>query len=548
MSPLPSIIVFLLSVYAGTRTLGENTEESFFKLCPPTRCSKRGPTIKYPFRLNTQPAFCGLEGFELSCSDNSGLLAREFSLVKCNQRIPARAEIIGPIDCLRNVDNDSVYVMDAGTPMNKLPLNCGTFKTAEIGVGGNSVDTAMAAIEKLLRTGEFMDGWNWEAVGCFSCVKAGNYCGFNRTSNETICSSPRPQSYNIPIAIGTSVGGTILLAVVILFIYRYKKSDNDKETQLKIENFLENYKTLNPTRYAFNDIKKITGRFKHKLGQGGFGSVYRGKLDNGVPVAVKMLENPKGNGEDFMNEVATISRIHHFNVVHLLGFCYEGTQRALVYEFMPNGSLEKYIFSKKDQSSHCPLNWEKLQEIAIGIARGIEYLHQGCNQRILHFDIKPHNILLDHNFQPRISDFGLAKLCSKDHSAVSMTAARGTAGYIAPEVFSRNFGHVSYKADVYSYGMLLIDMVGCRNNTDVTTENGSENYFPEWIYDRISQGKELGLQVEIEDDKEIAKKLTIVALWCIQWNPVDRPSMAVVVQMLEGDLKSLDVPAKPFVS
>ena len=262
----------------------------------------------------------------------------------------------------------------------------------------------------------------------------------------------------------------------------------------------------------------MTGNFRHKVGQGGYGSVYQGKLPGGIPAAVKMIEISKGDGKEFINEIATIGRIHHFNVVRLLGFCSEGTRRALVYEFMPNESLEKFIFSSKEaKTKNRPFNWEKLQEIAMGIARGIEYLHQGCNQRILHFDIKPHNILLDHNFQPKISDFGLAKLCSKERSVVSMTAARGTVGYIAPELFSRNFGGVSHKSDVYSFGMLLLEIVGCRRNIDVTVENLSQIYFPEWIYNRISsQWEEMGLEIEVVGDEEIAMKLAIVALWCIQ--------------------------------
>ncbi|RVX01851.1 Rust resistance kinase Lr10 [Vitis vinifera] len=170
------------------------------------------------------------------------------------------------------------------------------------------------------------------------------------------------------------------------------------------------------------------------------------------------------------------------------------------------------------------LGWEKLQDIAIGIAKGIEYLHQGCDQRILHFDIKPHNILLDENFNPKISDFGLAKLCSKDQSAVSMTVARGTMGYIAPEVLSRNFGNASYKSDVYSFGMLLLEMVGGRKNIDVTMET-NQVYFPEWVYNQLDQGEDVHIRIEEEGDIKIAKKLTIVGLWCIQWYPIDRPSM-----------------------
>ncbi|XXG83078.1 hypothetical protein AAC387_Pa10g0922 [Persea americana] len=240
------------------------------------------------------------------------------------------------------------------------------------------------------------------------------------------------------------------------------------------------------------------------IGQGGYGSVFKGMLSNGTLVAVKVLKFFDVDGEEFINEVGTMGKIHHVNVVRLLGFCADRLKRALVYEFMPNESLEKYIFPRNTNDHF--LGWEKLQKIAIGIAKGIEYLHQGCDQRILHFDIKPHNILLDKNFNPKISDFGLAKLCSKGQSVVFMTHARGTMGYIAPEVFSRNFGNVSSKSDVYSYGMLLLEMVGGRKNIDITVENTS------------------------------------------QWYPVDRPSMRNAVQMLEGSMESLTVPPDPFVS
>lgn len=323
------------------------------------------------------------------------------------------------------------------------------------------------------------------------------------------------------------------------------KRKKEKENQLKVEKFLEEYKALKPMRYSYADIKKMTNQFKTKLGEGGYGSVFKGFLPDGIPVAVKILVRSTGsNGADFVNEVGTIGRIHHINVVRLLGFCADGFKRALIYEFMPNESLAKFIFLVDGASAL--LGWDKLHNIAIGIARGIEYLHQGCDQRILHFDIKPHNILLDNNFCPKISDFGLAKLCSKEQSIVSMTAARGTAGYIAPEVCSRNFGNVSYKSDVYSFGMLLLEMVGGRKNMDATVENTSQVYFPEWIYNRLSREEELVLHVIEEREAIIARKLAIVALWCIQWYPVDRPSMKSVVQMLEGSMENLVIPPNPF--
>ena len=158
------------------------------------------------------------------------------------------------------------------------------------------------------------------------------------------------------------------------------------------------------------------------------------------------------------------------NVVQLIGFCAEGPKRALIYEFMFNGSLEKYIFS---QEGSIPLNIEKTYKISLGVAHGIEYLHRGCDVQILPFDIKPHNILLDENFIPKVYDFGLAKLYSTNDSTVSLTAARGTLGYIAPELFYKNIGGVSYKADVYSFGMLLMEMAGKTKNLNAIANHSS---------------------------------------------------------------------------
>ena len=218
------------------------------------------------------------------------------------------------------------------------------------------------------------------------------------------------------------------------------------------------------------------------MGEGGYGDVYKGKLLDGQMVAVKVLNETKGNGEEFINEVASISRTSHINIVSLLGFCFEGPERALIYEFMPNGSLEKYIRNGNHSKTNCQLGWETLYKIAVSIARGLEYLHRGCNTRILHFDIKPHNILLSEDFCPKISDFGLAKLCTRKDSIISMLGTRGTPGYIAPEVFSRAFGGVSHKSDVYSYGMMVLDMVGGRKDVDGGSSHTSEIYFRDSIY------------------------------------------------------------------
>ncbi|KAF7147510.1 hypothetical protein RHSIM_Rhsim03G0205500 [Rhododendron simsii] len=298
-----------------------------------------------------------------------------------------------------------------------------------------------------------------------------------------------------------------------------------------------------PIRYSYSEIKKMTNGFRDKLGEGGYGSVYKGKLRSGPPVAIKMLTKPKANGQDFINEVATIGRIHHVNVVQLIGYCAERSKRALVYDFMPNGSLEKYIFSPEGKLS---LSCEQMHEISLGVARGIRYLHQGCNMQILHFDIKPHNILLNENFTPKVSDFGLAKLYSTDDSIVTMTAARGTLGYMAPEFFYKNIGGVSHKADIYSFGMLLLEMAGKRRNWN-SSANSSQIFFPSWVYDQFAEGKNVQIGEITEEESMMVNKMMLVALWCIQMRPSDRPSINKVIEMLEGNIELLQMPPKPFL-
>ncbi|EOA25398.1 hypothetical protein CARUB_v10018730mg [Capsella rubella] len=279
------------------------------------------------------------------------------------------------------------------------------------------------------------------------------------------------------------------------------------------------------------------------VGRGGFGTVYKGKLRGGGKVAVKVLKDSMGNCEDFINEVASMSQTSHVNIVSLLGFCYEGSKRAIVYEFLENGSLDQFISKSGD------LDVSTLYGIALGVARGIEYLHYGCKTRIVHFDIKPQNVLLDDNLRPKVSDFGLAKLCEKQESILSLLDTRGTIGYIAPELFSRMYGSVSHKSDVYSYGMLVLEMIGAKNKERV--ENGNSNsssaYFPDWIYKDLELGdyaRLLGDELTREEE-DIAKKMILVGLWCIQFSSSDRPSMNKVVEMMEGSLDSLKAPPNP---
>eukprot|EP01018_Ginkgo_biloba_P026812 Gb_11936 [translate_table: standard] len=270
-----------------------------------------------------------------------------------------------------------------------------------------------------------------------------------------------------------------------------------------------------------------------KLGQGGFGQVFKGKLPNGSLVAVKLLDKSRQSEQQFLNEVATIGRIHHLHLVRLLGYCFQKSKSALVYEYMINGSLEKYIHGSQDTHPDHVLDWKQLYSIAIGTARGIAYLHEDCANRILHCDIKPHNVLLDANYSPRVGDFGLAKLGKREESHMSMTAARGTPGYAAPEMWSRNHGPVTDKSDVYSYGMLLLEMAekGEFGNRRMRSE--------------VEVNDGMNMEVLEAEDENIAKKLTLIGLSCIHYDSSHRPSMVKVIQMLEGSVQ-VTIPSFTF--
>ncbi|KAK8301203.1 hypothetical protein V6Z12_D04G005800 [Gossypium hirsutum] len=568
--------------------------------CKVRRCNHQDPPVRFPFRLEGQQSpHCGYPhpGFQLSCSENKQTLLkipRSLKLlVKHIDYEAQRIDLYVPGRCLwqqlldlnlfafpfaeeqpgfsglkdyRSQPAESNYTLFECSSQEKALYK--SYRVACLSTPGSQI-IAFASDENyyglnLLNCSYFRNfstpispygirfQLRWYKPDCGDCEAQGRGCRLtnnNSTKEQTECFYIPKHHIGLGerlmiagIVLGSSIAATIAIAVG----WRYRLDKKEKESQVKIEKFLEDYKELKPSRYSYADIKRITNHFKDKLGQGGYGTVFKGRLSSDVLVAVKVLNNFKGNGEEFINEVGSMGRIHHVNETRLVGFCADGYDRALVYEYLPNESLEKFIFSAKGKDRS--LSWEKLQDIAVGVAKGIEYLHQGCEQRILHFDIKPHNILLDHNFNPKISDFGLAKLCSKEQSAISMTTARGTMGYIAPEVLSRNFGNVSYKSDVYSFGMLLLEMVGGRKNIDVTVENTSQVYFPEWAYDRLDKGGEFGIRIEDDAQTGIAKKLMIVGLWCIQWYPVDRPSMKVVVQMLEGELDVLTMPPNPFAS
>lgn len=319
-----------------------------------------------------------------------------------------------------------------------------------------------------------------------------------------------------------------------------KKKENSSESPIENsdgdDDFLESLTSM-PIRFSYNNLETATNSFAVKLGQGGFGSVYKGSLSDGTQIAVKKLEGIGQGKKEFRVEVSIIGSIHHHHLVRLKGFCAEASHKLLVYEYMENGSLDKWIFKKREQS----LDWNTRYNIALGTAKGLAYLHEDCDSKIVHCDIKPENVLLDNNFEAKVSDFGLAKLMNREQSHV-FTTMRGTRGYLAPEWIT-NYA-ISEKSDVYSYGMVLLEIIGGRKNYDAS-ENSEKAHFPSYAYKMMEQGKVEDLvdpEVKmVENDVRVEIALN-VAFLCIQEDMSLRPSMNKVVQMLEG---FCDVPKVP---
>ncbi|RLM66217.1 hypothetical protein C2845_PM16G22460 [Panicum miliaceum] len=246
-----------------------------------------------------------------------------------------------------------------------------------------------------------------------------------------------------------------------------------------------------------------------------------------------------------MAEIGTIGRTYHVHLVRLYGFCFDRDTKALVYEFLENGSLEKYLYSDEEGKA-ARLEWRTLHGIAVGTAKGIRYLHEECQQRIVHYDIKPANILLTADFTPKVADFGLARLGERENTHMSLTGGgRGTPGYAAPELWM--VLSATEKCDVYSFGMVLFEILGWRRNFD-PCEGESKEWFPRWVWEKYEQG-EIERVVSCagigEADREKAEMMCKVALWCVQFQPAARPTMSSVVRMLEGEM-AIVPPVNPF--
>ncbi|KAK9222903.1 hypothetical protein WN944_011343 [Citrus x changshan-huyou] len=316
-----------------------------------------------------------------------------------------------------------------------------------------------------------------------------------------------------------------VLIGILIFFFRKKNGADEIE-----EDYLDQVPGL-PKRFSFEELKVMTDNFRKMLGKGGFGSVFEGTQTDGTKVAVKRLEGIGEINKSFLAEVKTIGSIHHQNLVRLIGFCAEKSHNLLVYEYMPNGSLDRWLFQRSDEFM---LDWQQRKKIILDIAKGLTYLHEDCRQKILHLDIKPQNILLDGNFNAKVADFGLSKLIDQDQSQV-VTTMRGTPGYLAPEWLS---SIITEKVDIYSFGVVMLEILCGRKVFDRSQPEEEDMYLLSIFKKKAEEDKLSDLvdkhSNDMQSNGEEVVNMMKVAAWCLESDFAKRPSMSMVVRVLEG--------------
>ncbi|KAJ0981346.1 hypothetical protein J5N97_009601 [Dioscorea zingiberensis] len=317
-----------------------------------------------------------------------------------------------------------------------------------------------------------------------------------------------------------------------------KRDEEDLEAIAAKEKKVFQYETLVTATRNFNP--------KHKLGEGGFGPVYKGRLEDGREVAVKRLGRGSRQGvKEFTNEAMLLSRVQHKNVVNLYGYCTHGDHKLLVYEYVPNESLDKLLFSQEGNKRK-ELDWKRRYDVMVGVARGLLYLHEDAHTPIIHRDIKASNILLDDRWTPKIADFGMARLFHEDLTHVN-TRVAGTNGYMAPEYVMH--GSLSTKADVFSFGVLVLELISGQKNSSFIPQSDAQCLL-EWAWKLHRRGQSLEMMDVSLRNSAIVDQVTMcvhIGLLCTQSDPKLRPDMKRVVVILSKKPSALEEPMRPGI-
>ncbi|KAE8687363.1 putative ENTH/VHS/GAT family protein [Hibiscus syriacus] len=517
---------------------------------PPECSSSCGDSleIRYPFRLTDDPVACGDHDFQLYCRNNRTMMnfhaglyyvkrityddhtihLADINLANGSCGLPYRSLSVGEIEmddhtgrvpCL-NQNSSDVYVNVSWSRLTSYDVQKTCKVIAAVPTYYEEPLPDNISYESALKMQESGFRMRW-SVECRDCRAKGRGCVYKSADTDFLYKCEAEYDYYAELVYIYTVLAAMGLAALIGFVrfillplvifafllHKYLSTRNKIDCR---EEPSQIQQPFTPERFNYTDVLSMANNFKDKLGQGCFGTVYRGQLPGDRAVAVKKLESIKGGEDHFINGVSIIGQVQHSN----LG-----------------------LFS-----------WEKIWEILVETGRGIEFLHGRSEGGIVHLDIKPQNILLDKNLRPRISDFGLAKLYPKMHDFMPLYGRSETTGYMAPELMiSRDFKAMSCKSDVYSFGMIMLEMACGRRHGDVDAINSSKVHFPTWVYELNARG-DLELENLTESDAIISRKLFIIGLWCTQTRPSERPSMTRVLEMLQTNLDDLEMPPKPILA
>ncbi|CAM8908361.1 unnamed protein product [Rhodiola kirilowii] len=581
---------------------------SYGGYCPSSSCGNIA--INYPFyeitnSFSASTAFCGYQGFGLTCTNNELILTLPTDpyIVKnidySSKRVSlVDKDVISQPECPRARHNLTIDNYPLTNPSLNLAFyfNCSNVsesnksiecldeydgrrsyvfvagkEPAEVDWVSLCAEKVVAAVmEKRINLDDLVGGFgnammqgfelNWEMKGdCGKCEASGGRCGVYRKAiaEETVAAAAdrffcyckdggvnavkcKPRGSNKVRNIIIIVVSTVCCVILIISIFIYLRLTKRKE---KLDG-LDEIGSADTLQLDFGTVRAATNNFSddNKLGQGGFGSVYKGKLADGQEIAVKRLATGSGQGDlEFKNEVVLVAKLQHRNLVRLLGFCSKGQERLLIYKFVANASLDQFLF---DPSRRLYLDWERRNKIIGGVARGLLYLHEDSRLRIIHRDLKASNVLLDEEMHPKIADFGMARLCIMDQTQGNTNRIVGTYGYMAPEYAMH--GQFSVKSDVYSFGVLLLELVSGQKNSCFRVAETAEDLISfAWDSWRAGSAANMIDPAIINGPRNEILRCIHIGLLCVQESVTARPTMASVVTMLNSFLVALPPPSEP---
>ena len=486
--------------------------------------------------------FCGLNSYCSAIGSKAGCNCYPgFDFINTSSKFLGCHQNFNEDDCGRSEDPEMLYNVAslenmwwADRPYSAKPIKekaCGKSCLEDCNCGAVLYTDAYCSKYKLpLRYGRIRNATQ-PSVAFFKVYHP-------RQVHEVLIESKKSLILILSIILGSVLCLCLVLATSSILVYRHKFDRYRKLTENVNLGLAEDF-TLR--LFSYNELERATEGFQEELGRGSYGALYKGTIsEGGKTIVVKRLEKDVEEADcEFRAEFIAIARTHHKNLVRVLGICIEGNRKLLVYEYMNNGSLADLIFKAER-----PPIWKERIRIALDVARGLLYLHEESEVRIIHCNIKPQNILMDDNWTAKISDFGFAKLLMPNQSGAT-TTVEGTSAYLAPEWEKNSL--ISFQTDIYSFGVVLLEIVCCRRSIKVNVSTADVIILSNWVYDCFAAGKLDKLVKDENVDFRTLERMVKVGLWCVQEDLTLRPSMKNVVLMLEGTI-NVPIPPSPVLS